>query len=127
MLAPGHYGHNGYYQPQAPGRVESATTMAGVLSWECQKRGFNPKWYAQQGANGLFQCSVSLNGVLISPDGANYVTADMAKHEIAAKAIDTIRTWPVTKPRKSGVSARNWDLVSPWAEETLGGLGLTNE
>ncbi|KAK1764764.1 hypothetical protein QBC33DRAFT_594261 [Phialemonium atrogriseum] len=71
-----------------------------LLSTECQKRGFNPQWTAGEMRGGMFQCSVNLNGREIGPGPAFFATFEEAKREMASKALDIVKTWPVTKAPK---------------------------
>lgn len=106
------------------------TTPAGVVSRECQKRGFNPEWHGRHAANGMFQCSVNINGTMISCGRDLFPNAQMAKDAVAYKALDYIRTCPIRQSHNSStLPQRGYSVSFLNAAEgaTIGGPKANNE
>lgn len=120
---------NGRQSVRRSGRgPEFEITPGGVLSMECQKRGFNPEWNGRRTANGMFYCSVNLNGVVIESGRTLFPTVQMAKEVVAYKALAYIRTCPGGSRCKPSTSPHPRDsvrLLNVVEERTVMNLKLT--
>ncbi|ROW14763.1 hypothetical protein VPNG_03836 [Cytospora leucostoma] len=96
-------GGNGYggRGPALPDPWAPATMW---LSYECQRRGFNPEFKPIESSNRSgevwYRCTVFLNDIIIH-DNTKFATAADAKAYVAEKALKQLRhKWPMPGPTK---------------------------
>ncbi|KAI1463152.1 uncharacterized protein F4812DRAFT_285942 [Daldinia caldariorum] len=74
-----------------------SATPAMLLSQECQKRRFNPKFTEWHDGNGHYKCAVNLNGKIVTDFGI-YDTSLEAKAAVSTKALVEVRKLPCDDP-----------------------------
>lgn len=77
--------------PQRPLPGSPATQW---LSYECQRRHFNPDIHVVQLADGTFNCSIVIQGQVVS-SGMAFADAHVARIHTASKAHKIVQKWPV--------------------------------
>lgn len=107
----------------SPETILPNTKPTQLLSLECQKRGFNPKWAEEQIGENEYKCAVELNGALVK-GSASYSTPEAAKLAVASVALGLVRRWPERRPTTDvpggGDSrAAGPDGTEEWLTETL--------
>ncbi|KAK4241853.1 hypothetical protein C8A03DRAFT_30022 [Achaetomium macrosporum] len=91
--------------PTAPrsisgGAVAQFPGVVALLSRECQRRGFNPKWELNE-VNDGFACDVWLLDQRVTGDRRTFPSAQEAKRAIAPRALAVVRSWPVDRHKNT--------------------------
>ncbi|KAM7198251.1 hypothetical protein V8F20_006278 [Naviculisporaceae sp. PSN 640] len=78
---------------QPPLTVSPAPPATQLLSYECQRRGFNPEWSFRQTNVGRFVCNVKLGNTLVQGN-TSHSTEYLAKMSTAKEALKVARQLP---------------------------------
>lgn len=79
---------------KGPARPPAGSPATQWLSYECQRRHFNPDVQVVQQADGTYSCTIVIQNHVVQGD-RSFSDPQFAKVDVAAKALSIVQKWPM--------------------------------